>query len=69
MANPTDGITLHVHGDKTQIKGRNLNAEARPEVRLIQGIAHHRIAWVQEADRPKSMYPSERGTVVEEIVW
>jgi len=42
--NPTDGITSHVHGDKIHIKGRNLNAEARPEVRLFQGIARHRVA-------------------------
>ena len=67
--NPTDGITLHIHGDKICIKGRNLNAEIRPEVRLFQGIARHRVAWVQEADRSGSLNGGERATIVEEIVW
>jgi RNase P/RNase MRP subunit p29 len=66
---PTDGITLHVHGDKIRIKGRNLNAETRPEVRLFQGIARHHVAWVQEADRPGSLNGSERATIIDEIVW
>ena len=67
--NPTDGITLHVHGDTIRIKGRNLNAEVRPEVRLFQGIARHRVAWVKEADRPGSMRADERRIIVDEIVW
>jgi RNase P/RNase MRP subunit p29 len=67
--NPTEGITLHVHGEKIRIKGRNLNAETRPEVRLLQGIARHRVAWVQEADRPGNVNGGERATIVEEIVW
>jgi hypothetical protein len=67
--NPTEGITLHVHGDKVQIKGRNLNAEVRPEVRLFQGIARHRVAWVRETDRPGRLKVGEEATIVEEIVW
>jgi hypothetical protein len=60
---------LHVHGDKIRIKGRNLNAEIRPEVRLFQGIARHRVAWVQEADRPVRLKGDDRTTIIEEIVW
>jgi hypothetical protein len=67
--NPTEGITLHVHGEKIRIKGRNLNAEARPEVRLFQGIARHRVAWVQEADSPSTMNGGDAVTIVEKIVW
>jgi hypothetical protein len=67
--NPTDGITLRVHGEKIHIKGRNLNGEVRPEVRLFQGIARHRVAWIQEADRPGGMNGNERKTIVEGIVW
>jgi hypothetical protein len=67
--NPTDGITLHIHGEKIRIKGFNLNAEVRPEVRLFQGIARHRVAWVQEAHRPGSLNGGERTTLIEEIVW
>jgi hypothetical protein len=67
--NPTEGIALHVHGEKIRIKGRNLNAEIRPEVRLFQGIARHRVAWVQEADRRSIANGAERTTIIEEIVW
>jgi hypothetical protein len=67
--NPTEGITLHVHGEKIRIKGRNLNAEVRPEVRLFRGIARHRVAWVQEADRPGRLNGDEMATMVDEIVW
>jgi hypothetical protein len=67
--NPTEGITLHVHGDKICIKGRNLNAEIRPEVRLFQGIARHRVAWVQEADRPGGLNGGKRTTIIDQIVW
>jgi hypothetical protein len=52
-----------------RIKGRNLNAEVRPEVRLIQGIAHHRVAWVQEADRPGNLKNGGTVTIVKEIDW
>ncbi len=67
--NPTDGITLQVHGDVIHIKGRSLNAEVRPEVRLFQGIARHRVAWVQEGDRPNSLKTNEKTAIIEEIVW
>ena len=66
---PTEGITLHVHGEKIRIKGRNLNAEARPEVRMFQGIARHRVACVQEADRHRSLDGGQKAPIVEEIIW
>jgi hypothetical protein len=66
---PTEGIVLHVHGDAIRIKGRNLNAEIRPEVRLFQGIAHHRVAWVKEADKSSSLNGGGQATVVDEIIW
>jgi hypothetical protein len=67
--NPSEGITLHVNSEKIGIKGRNLNAEIRAEVRLFQGIARHRVAWVQEAGRSAGMNGAERATIVEEIIW
>jgi hypothetical protein len=66
--NPIEGITLHVHGEKIRINGRNLNSEVRPEVRLFQGIIRHRVAWVQEVDRPSSLN-GKRTTIIEAIVW
>jgi len=31
---------------------------------LFQGIAHHRVAWVQKADRLDSLKGSEQATIV-----
>lgn len=42
----TKGIALHLAGQKIRIKGRNLNAEARQNVRLFEGITRHRIPWI-----------------------
>lgn len=64
---PSEGITLSVGGLK--IKGRNLNAEVRPLVRLFQGIVRHRVSWVQEAGDPELIGCDERATVVESIAW
>jgi hypothetical protein len=41
---PSEGITLSIAGRRIQIKGRNLNAESRPTLRLFQGITRHRVA-------------------------
>jgi hypothetical protein len=45
---PSEGITLYVMGRTIRIKGRNLNGEARPQVRLFGGITRHRVPWIQE---------------------
>lgn len=45
---PSVGITLLVPGQKILIRGQNLNAEIRPNVRLFEGITRHRVAWVRE---------------------
>jgi hypothetical protein len=47
---PSTGITLNFSGETIRITGRNLNAEARPNVRLFAGIVRHRVPWIQEAD-------------------
>lgn len=66
---PSEGITLSVGGLKVRIKGRNLNAEIRPMVRLFQGIVRHRVSWIQEAGNPELMHSDDRATVVESIAW
>jgi hypothetical protein len=66
---PSHGIKLHISGRVIQIKGRNLNAEARPQLRLFQGIARHRVPWVQEADEPASIEAGEEATVIDSIEW
>lgn len=66
---PSVGITLHVVGKTIRIKGRNLNLELRPNVRLFQGITRHRVPWIQEADGPTMMESQGKGTLVEKIEW
>ncbi|RIK66918.1 MAG: hypothetical protein DCC65_08195 [Planctomycetota bacterium] len=64
---PSDGITLHVLGQKIRLKGRNLNAEVRPAVRLFEGITRHKVAWVREADPHESMTAADGDTVIDAI--
>lgn len=67
--NPTEGITLHMHGDRIRIKCRNLNAEVRAEVRLFQGITRYRVIWVPESCTAHSIERGVQSTIVEEISW
>jgi hypothetical protein len=46
---PSEGITIHAGGQSIRIRGTNLNAEVRPNVRLFEGLLRHRIAWVRES--------------------
>ena len=66
---PSEGITLSLGGQKVHIRGRNLNAEARPGMRLFQGICQHRVPWIQEADEPAAMEAQNQGVLVDEIAW
>jgi hypothetical protein len=51
---PSEGITLRFGMEKVRIIGRNLNAEIRPNIRLLTGITRHRVPWVQEDDEAGS---------------
>ena len=64
---PSDGITLYVAGRTVRIKGRDLNAEVRPNVRLFLGILRHRVSWIQEADNATVMESQGKGILVEAI--
>ena len=66
---PSVGITLHIGGQTITLRGRNLNAEIRPNVRLFQGITRHCVPWIQEADEPTTMEAHDTGILVEEIAW
>lgn len=66
---PSDGIALRINGQTILIKGRNLNVECRPAVRLFSAICRHRVPWVQEADGPAQIETGERATIVESIEW
>jgi hypothetical protein len=64
---PSDGITLKFAGVLVRIMGRNLNVEARPHLRLFEGITRHRVSWIQEADEPTAMEAPKEATVIEEV--
>jgi hypothetical protein len=66
--NPSDGITLHCGNQTITIKGRNLNAEARPQIRLFLGLTRNRIPWVAEADQA-ALLQAGQDVVVEAIEW
>jgi hypothetical protein len=64
---PSDGITLHFAGKMVRITGRNLNGEARPNVRMFAGIVRHRVPWIQEADRPMALEAASNATIIEHV--
>ena len=65
---PSDGITLHLGGQKVVIRGANLNAEVRPNVRLFEGLTRHRVSWVRE--RAAEIAPPDPALpVVRQIEW
>jgi hypothetical protein len=66
---PSGMITLVVGTESVRIKGRNLNGEIRPQVRLFQGICRQRVPWVVEADRPVDLNAGQTATVIEQIEW
>ncbi len=66
---PTDGIVLHVGGQKIIIKGRNLNREVHPKVRLFEAVCRHRVPWLREAAETESIAASEGDTIIEAIEW
>lgn len=67
--NPSEGITLTIGGQTIRIRGRNLNAEVRPSVRLFEGITRHRVSFIREADRSAGLQAGDRETVVDAIEW
>jgi len=48
---PSEGITLHLAAQKIRIRGRNLNVEVHPKVRLFEAICRHRVPWIRESER------------------
>jgi hypothetical protein len=65
---PSEGITLKFTGHKVKIVGRNLNAVAKNNARLFNGIMRHRVPWIQEAGEAEQMETPGRATVIEEVM-
>jgi hypothetical protein len=64
---PSSGITLNFSGETIRIAGRNLNAEARPNIRLFAGILRHRVPWIQEADGADVIQAAKDAAAIESI--
>jgi hypothetical protein len=66
----SEGITLHCAGRQTlKIKGRNLNAEVRPFVRLFLGITRHRVPWIAEANEATVLQAEKTAVIVDALEW
>jgi hypothetical protein len=65
--NLSEGITLRCGQEKILIKGRGLNAEIRPQIRLFQGITRHRVPWIQEAD-PTTLLRADKNAIVVDTI-
>ena len=65
----SEGITIKCGEMSIVIKGRNLNTEARPQVRLFQGLTRHRVPWVQEAERSGSVQVNRTSVQIDSIEW
>lgn len=66
---PSAGIILTIVNQKITIRGRKLNSEVRPQMRLFEGLTRHRVPWIQEADQPTQIAATPEATVVEQIQW
>ncbi len=66
---PSDGIILHASGQKITIKGRNLNVEVHPKVRLFEALCRHRVPWLREAAEAESFSTGAGGIMIESIEW
>jgi hypothetical protein len=64
---PSGDIVLDFSGETVKITGRNLNAELRPHIRLLSGIARHRVPWIQEADQATDMEAPKGAVIIEEL--
>lgn len=67
--NPSEGITLHFADRKITIKGRNLNSEAKPNIKLFEAICRHRTPWLREASEPEILAASEKAAIIDSIEW
>ncbi len=66
---PSGVITLTVGGQKIRLKGRNLNLEVRPTVRLFEGLTRHRVPWVREGNRAAVLAATGDVAFIEAIEW
>lgn len=66
---PSEGITILARGRGILIRGRHLNAEFRPQLRLFEGLARARVPWVLEADQAAVLTTARNTPLIESIEW
>lgn len=64
---PSGIITLQFGKDVVKLVGRNLNAEVRPNVRLLDGLMRHKVPWIQESGGAAAMTAAKDAVVIELI--
>ncbi|MDP9175803.1 MAG: hypothetical protein M3O30_18335 [Planctomycetota bacterium] len=67
--NPSEGIILHCGKQTIKVKGRNLNGDMRPQVRLFEGICRHRVPFIAEADQAAILQAGKNAIIIESIEW
>lgn len=65
--NPSGCITLRFAKQTVRVHGRNLNAEIRPNVRLVGGLVRHKISFIQESSSAAAMAAGQEATIIEQI--
>lgn len=66
---PSTGIVIRAGVHKVEIKGKNLNADFGPTVRLFEGLTRHRVSWIQEASATMHSAYSTGSCIVESVSW
>jgi hypothetical protein len=64
---PSGSITLQFGKDIVKLIGRNLNAEVRPNVRLVDALMRHKVPYVQESGGAAAMTAAKDAAVIDRI--
>jgi hypothetical protein len=66
---PQAGITLYLPDMQVRVQGTGLNAEAKPTIRLLDGVIRHKVPWIRECDAAEILRAGDGGVAVERIDW
>lgn len=66
---PSEGITLLIVSQKVRIKGRNLNSEVHPSVRLFEGALPIVCRGYAKPTDQRACQAGDRDTVIESVAW
>lgn len=66
---PSEGVFLDVGDQRIAIRGRHLNTEIRPGIKLFEGLTRHRVPWIREVSSAELLQVPDDVCVVESINW